>query len=197
MITGPRFLEEYNRAYNKYPEIAGVAGYTHPVSTNIFARHEWFMTEYYLKFNFEERIVKKGEAMGNPISVKRSIFFEIGGISEKIKFARGDDSEVIEKTYEKGYSMVSIPAKVIHMQDYTLKGFIKTAENRGTEGRRYLLGKNYRFPRVRFAIKFMLIPLLFFKYWYDFAKFGRILALDMVIMRTVFNAISSLYAVFA
>ncbi|MCX6776234.1 MAG: glycosyltransferase family 2 protein [Candidatus Micrarchaeota archaeon] len=196
VITSPTFLEEYNRAYNKYPDIAGVAGYTCPLSTTIFARHEWFMTQYYLKFNFEERVMKKGEAVSNPISVKRNIFFEIGGISEKIKYARGDDSEVIEKLYEKGYAMVSIPTKTIHMQDYNLRGFIKSAENRGTEGRRYLLGNNYKFPRLRFAVKFTLMPLLFFKYWYDFAKFGRILSIDMVAMRTVFNAVSSLYAVF-
>jgi glycosyltransferase involved in cell wall biosynthesis len=198
----PTFIDEYNTAYYKHPEADFVAGCIIPYSfkehPNIFARYEWFIEQFYYQFKIEEKFVNKGETIGLcPFSFKRDVFDRLGGLNESITGAGGEDTEFIEKAREKGYKLLSITTPAYHNQDYSLTGFLRIAKNRGVGGRQYLEARGLKTARWWFVFKFLATPLLFFKYWADFARYGQWERVDMVAMHTFHNLIASLYAAFA
>ena len=179
-ITESNFLKECNEWFNKHPGIDVIAAMQKPkqelVDSNIFAKYEWFMTQYY---------VNNG-GVGPPFALKREIFLGIGGLDKNIKYS--EDVNLCDKLTRKGYKITNTPIIVTHNRGYTLKEFLKQTKARGIAGREYV-------GRMHFIVKFFGFPFIMLWYWYQFYKYGKVGAIDMWIMHCAFNFMSSIYGI--
>ncbi|NYZ75679.1 glycosyltransferase family 2 protein [Candidatus Micrarchaeota archaeon] len=173
-MPDPNFLNECNHWINKNPEYSAFTAYQIPTEEqardNLFASYEYNMVRYYL--------AHKG--LGDPPIISKKALQDIAYLDGAAGYA--EDTVMFDRLRNKNYEVMQIPVKVAHMQDYSLRGFIKTARYRGKAGR-FLRGRPY------FLVKLAASPLMFFVYLY------RLRAVNMALMHTAFNAVLSIYAI--
>lgn len=172
------FLRAYNLWFNRYPNAQAITALQVPdpelVRTNIFARHEYAVS--LLGF-------AKGLA-SSPIAVRREALERIGYLDNLEGMS--EDTRMTERLIENGCMPIQSGIKVIHQQDYTLRGFIKSAINRGRAGREFK-------PRSFFVLKLLATPMMFFVYAYRYVKPEEDDANpSVVILHTIYNFILSL-----
>jgi glycosyltransferase involved in cell wall biosynthesis len=153
--------------------IAGVGGYLEApaeiLSTNIFAQYEKFHEWSQYNIRDQEFIsTKRDEAPfeTNNISYRKSVLEEVGRFDENFPaWASGEDGDLKERIVKRGYSVLFVPIKVTHLQDYNLKRFWRQQMNRGAG---ISLTKRKKEMRLEswpeLVLKILLGPLVFFRF---------------------------------
>ena len=174
ILPDENFLSDYNEWFSSHPNAQAITALQVPspemVKTNIFARHEYAVSLYGFA---------KGLA-SSPIAVRREALESIhylDGLS-----GMSEDTRMIERLNENGYTPIQSNIEVIHMQDYSLRGFIKSAINRGRAGREFK-------PRRFFVLKLLATPMMFLVYYF------RLGSLETTGMHTIYNTILSFSAI--
>lgn len=169
----PNWLQAFSDGYERHPEVAGVGGYLEApaevLSTNVFAKFEKF--HEWSQYNIQEQEFisrKRAEAPfeGNNISYRKGILEEMGGFDESFPvFAGGEDGDLKERVVGRGYGVLFVPVKVIHLQEYSLRRFLKQQVNRGAGVSLTKRKKGMRVESVpELVLKIFASPLIFFKF---------------------------------
>jgi GT2 family glycosyltransferase len=167
------WLKSFADGYRRHPKVAGVGGYLEApeeiLRANVFAQyekyHEW--SRYGIK-GHEFVSKKRNEAPfeTNSISYKKEILEKVGGFDEDYSsVGSGEDGDLKERVLGLGYSLLFIPVKVIHLQEYSLGRFLRQQISRGGG---ILVHKKKQGLRVEsrpeILAKIILGPLVFFRY---------------------------------
>jgi len=107
--------------------------------SSIFAKyHRWQAEETYRPI---EQARKQQDPLPHGITAniayRRSVLEEVGGFDESFPIAGGEDTDLIKRVAQLGYSFKYVPTAVYHNDLYTLKTFLKRSYNRG-KGLHYL-----------------------------------------------------------
>ena len=167
------WLQSFNDAYQRYPNVAGVGGYLEApaevLAKNIFAQYEKFHEWSQYNIQNHEFISKRRDEAPfetNNISYKKEVLEKAGGFDESFsKFASGEDGDLKERVLGLGYHLLFIPVKVTHLQDYNLKRFLHQQLNRGAGISLTKKKHGVRIEsRAELVLKILITPLVFFKY---------------------------------
>lgn len=165
------WLRKFNEGYEGYGEIAGVGGYLEApaevLSTNIFAQYEKFHEWSTYNIQNHEFVSKKRDEAPfetNNISYRREILTKVRGFDEDFsRVGSGEDGDLKERIVAKGFGVLFLPLKVVHLQEYSWRRFLSQQLSRGGG---ILLTKRKRGQRMesRFEIilRTFLSPLMFF-----------------------------------
>jgi len=174
ILPDKNFLKDYNMWFSIHPEAPAITALQVPapelVERNIFARHEYALCCYYFS---------KGSA-SSPIAVRREVLERIGYLDNLEGMS--EDTRMMQRLAENGFKPIQSNIRVTHQQDYSLRGFIRSAVNRGRAGREFK-------PRRFFVLKLLATPMMFFVY------LSRLHELDMAVMHTIYNVILSFSAI--
>lgn len=174
ILPDSHFLQEFNLWFNLHPNTSAITARQVPnselVKKNIFARHEYTLCQYYFS----------KDLASSPIAVKREALEEIGYLDNLEGMS--EDTRMMQRLTENGYTPIQSNIEVIHQQDYSLRGFVKSAMNRGKAGREFK-------SRSFFVLKLLATPMMFFVYLF------RLRNLEMAFMHTIYNTILSLSAI--
>lgn len=127
----------------RYPAVVAVGGYQEapdPVLAQSWvARFERFQTrEIYAA---QEREVVGGmetpAVVTNNMIIRKEVFDELGGFDETFPVAAGEDVDLKKRVTDQGHRLLYLPIKVIHQQDYNLKGFLRQSYMRGIGSRHF------------------------------------------------------------
>lgn len=131
------FLSRLAEGYRKYPDVAGVGGYLEApddlVRTNPFARYEAYVTHRVYHAGSEEYLGGFECMAGgtNSMSYRASVLQEIGGFDESFPYAAGEDADLKWRIVQRGYRLLYVPVKVVHMQPYTFRAFWRQHQRHG------------------------------------------------------------------
>lgn len=177
------WLQQFEDGYNKHPEVAGVGGYLQAseetLKTNVFAKYEaWNEMQYFpelkdwqpqgLQLHLSPYLSRKRDEhpfQTNNISYKKSVFEEVGGFDQSFPhYASGEDGNLKEKVVKAGYSLLFIPVKVTHHQDYSFLTFWKRQQTRGAGILKYRTdhGLQQR-GKLEIGLRTGLAPVVFIK----------------------------------
>jgi glycosyltransferase involved in cell wall biosynthesis len=174
-LPEPNFLKDCNEWINKYPKYSAFAAIQLPTDeeskSNVFARYESSMVDYYLSQG----------GFGNPQIISKEALKDINYLDGAEGYS--EDAELWERLKKKDYKVMQTSVRVAHMRDYSLDGFIQQAKNRAKMGRAYR-------GRAFLVGKLIATPVLSLVYLYRMRK------VDMALMLTAFNFMSSAYGAF-
>lgn len=128
-LLPPDFLSRLANGYRRYPEVAGVGGYLEApdalLQTNPFARYEAYVTHQVYHAGPEEYLGGFECPAGgtNSMSYRKAVLLEVGGFDESFPYAAGEDADLKWRVVQRGYRLLYIPVKVIHLQPYTFRSF--------------------------------------------------------------------------
>ncbi len=131
------FLSRLADGYLRYPEAAGVGGYLEApgelLRTNPFARYEAYVTHYIYHAGPEEYLggFKCPAGGTNSMSYRKSVLVEVGGFDESFPYAAGEDADLKLRITQRGYRLLYVPVKVVHLQPYTWSRFWKQYKQHG------------------------------------------------------------------
>lgn len=57
------------------------------------------------------------------MSYRRAVLLEVGGFDESFPHAAGEDADLKWRIVQRGYRLLYIPVKVVHLQPYTFRSF--------------------------------------------------------------------------
>ncbi len=128
-LLPPDFLSRLADGYRRYPEVAGVGGYLEApeeiLGSNPFARYEAYVTHQVYHAGSEEYLGGFECPAGgtNSMSYRRAVLLEVGGFDESFPYAAGEDADLKWRVVQRGYRLLYVPMKVLHLQPYTLRSF--------------------------------------------------------------------------
>ncbi len=170
------WLQRLNSGYERYPEVVGVGGYleapAETLSKNVFAQYEKFHERTQYGVSGQEFLsTKRDEAPfeTNNISYKREVLEKVEGFDENFPtvplFVPGEDGDLKERVVALGYSLLFLPLKVTHLQDYGLKRFWNQQMSRGAGISVTKKKKGMRLESGwELGLKTFLVPALFFRF---------------------------------
>ena len=147
-VAPPDWLSRFADAYQRHPEVSGVAGRCEPPEevwrTNVLARQELWGTRYTYGLTPDRAEFVGGElevpGATNNVSYRRAVLLQVGGFSTT--FARhiaGEERELRERICAQGYTcFLYVPVKVLHLRSYTWKGFFTQSLETALGVRRHL-----------------------------------------------------------
>jgi len=131
------FLSRLADGYRRYPEVAGVGGYLEApddlLRTNPFARYEAYVTHQVYRAGPEECLGGFECPAGgtNSMSYRKVVLLEVGGFDETFPYAAGEDADLKWRVVQRGYRLLYVPAKVVHLQPYALRPFWRQYRRHG------------------------------------------------------------------
>ena len=131
------FLSRLAAGYQEYPEVAGVGGYLDPpaelLRTNLWARYEFYVTHQVYRAGSEPYLGGVDCPAGgtNSMSYRRKVLEEVGGFDESFPFAGGEDTDLKWRVVSRGYSLLYVPVRVIHLRSYSLRNFWRQYQTHG------------------------------------------------------------------
>lgn len=159
------WLETLADGYHRYPEVVGVSGSIQApeelLRTNVWAQLELFQSQVELR-QPDQEVVGGWECPGFGTcnaSYRRTIFQEMGGFDEGFPFAC-EDGDLKRRVAERGYKLLWIPTRSIHLREYSLVSTYQRAFRIGADAWRWQVKYgNYR-PWWLYAARLLLTPLL-------------------------------------
>ena len=174
------FLSRLADGYRRYPKVAGVGGYQEApdevLHHNPFARYEAYMTRQFYKAAPQEYLGGFECPAGgtNSMSYLKNVLLEVGGFDESFPCAAGEDADLKWRIVEKGYQLLYIPVKVIHLHPYSLRSFWSQQVRRGVGAAYFERKYSGRYPsRIRVGLRWLKRSLAF---WPDLVTLGPTLA---------------------
>lgn len=153
------WLTRLTDGYVRYPQAAGVGGYLEAPADLL--QHNW-LAQY--EYHISHVIYAAGdrEYLGgfecpaggtNSMSYKRSVLIAIGGFDDSFPYAAGEDADLKWRICQRGYQLLYLPIKVIHLQSYTWQTFRKQQITHG-RGAIHFDRKHTRMPsRLRLSMR--------------------------------------------
>ncbi|HXF69538.1 MAG TPA: glycosyltransferase [Thermoflexus sp.] len=128
-LLPPDFLSRLADGYRRYPDVAGVGGYLEApdelLQSNPFARYEAYVTHRVYRAGPEEYVGGFECPAGgtNSMSYRKTVLLEVGGFDESFPYAAGEDADLKWRVVQRGYRLLYVPVKVVHLQPYTFSAF--------------------------------------------------------------------------
>ncbi len=142
------FLRSHLKNYEN-DAISGVAGQILAVgSKERLNRHAWSKSNYYgwlyFPLNFNERITLGGVGAAANLSVRKKVFFAVGGMDENFeKGAFREESDFIQRCNKSGYALVFDPkCSLVHIGDKT-GGIRSWGQSVGLQQMHHVVGEWY------------------------------------------------------
>ncbi len=129
-LLPPDFLSRLADGYRRYPEAAGVGGYLEApeelLQTNPFARYEAYVTHRIYHAGAEEYLGGFECPAGgtNSMSYRKAALLEVGGFDESFPYAAGEDADLKWRVVQRGYRLLYVPVKVVHLQPYIFRSLL-------------------------------------------------------------------------
>lgn len=124
--------------YRRHPEVAGVGGGIVPapdaLASRAVARHEHLVTrEVYGAADDEVLGGFDCPAGGtNNMSYRREVLAAVGGFDEGFPpRVWGEDADLKRRITDRGATLLYVPVVVVHLRDYSLRGFVRQSVERG------------------------------------------------------------------
>ena len=136
-LLPPDFLSKLADGYWRYPEVAGVGGYLEApdevLRDNPFAQYEAYVTHHVYRAGPEEYLGGFECPAGgtNSMSYRREVLEAVGGFDESFPVPGGEDADLKWRVVQRGYRLLYIPVKVIHLQPYTFGYFWRQYQTHG------------------------------------------------------------------
>ena len=153
--------------YARYPHIVGAGGYLE-APADVLLRNRLAQYEYHI--SHVTYAAGDCEYLGgfecpaggtNSMSYQRSVLTECGGFDESFPYAAGEDADLKWRICQRGYQLLYLPTKVIHLQPYTWQAFRKQQITHG-RGAIYFDRKHTQMPsRLRLIMRVVKRGLLF------------------------------------
>ncbi|MEP7198243.1 MAG: glycosyltransferase, partial [Chloroflexota bacterium] len=111
--------------YARYPDVVGVGGFLAApddvLTRKPLARYELFAARTMYGVNDQEQVAGFACPAGgtNNMSYRRSILAQVNGFDESFHYAAGEDADLKWRVCALGHSLLYLPVKMIHMQDYS------------------------------------------------------------------------------
>ncbi len=129
------WLVRLAKGFREYPSSAAVGGIQEAsedmMHTHLIARYERFVTRQIYRLGEKPIIGAPAPGGTNNIAVWRHVLLTIGGFDESFPVAAGEDADLLRRIAERGYTTVTLPVRVIHMQPYTWPAFLHQQVRRG------------------------------------------------------------------
>lgn len=125
------FLARLAEGYQQHPEVAGVGGYLEAPDSilrhNIFAQFEAYVTHRVYHAGPEPYVGGFECPAGgtNSMSYRKQVLEEVGGFDEIFPVPGGEDADLKWRVVQRGYFLLYVPVKVLHLHEYTLTRFWK------------------------------------------------------------------------
>ncbi|MFN3704674.1 MAG: glycosyltransferase family 2 protein [Thermoflexales bacterium] len=136
-LLPPDFLSRLADGYRRYPEVAGVGGYLEApdelLQSNPFAQYEAYVTHRVYHAGPEEYLGGFECPAGgtNSMSYRRRVLLEVGGFDESFPYAAGEDADLKWRVVQRGYRLLYVPMKVVHLQSYDFRHFWRQQRRHG------------------------------------------------------------------
>lgn len=123
------FLAHLADGYRRYPEVAGVGGYLEApdevLPRNPFAQYEAHVTHYVYRAGPEEYLGGFECPAGgtNSMSYQKEVLMAVGGFDETFPLPGGEDADLKWRVVQRGYRLLYVPVKVVHLRPYTFHHF--------------------------------------------------------------------------
>ena len=167
------WLRRFNEGYEGCEGVAGVGGYLEApaeiLRSNVFAKfekfHEWSQYGIHDR-EFVSRKRDEAPFETNNISYRKKVLEAVGGFDENFPAAAtGEDGDLKERIVGRGYSVLFVPVKVTHLQDYNLKRFWRQQLARGAAIAVTKRKKGLRLEsRPELVLKIILGPVVLLRY---------------------------------
>ncbi len=155
------FLSRLADGYHRYPDAAGVGGYLEApdevLQSNPFAQYEAYVTHRVYHAGSEEYLGGFDCPAGgtNSMSYRKAVLLEVGGFDESFPYAAGEDADLKWRVVQRGYRLLYIPVKVVHLHPYTFRHFWQQYRRHGQGAVHFERKYRGRPPsRARLALRF-------------------------------------------
>lgn len=159
------WLETLADGYRRNPEVVGVSGSIQApdelLQANVWAQLELFQSQVELGQPNRE-VVGGWECPGFGTcnaSYLRGAFEEVGGFDEGFSFAC-EDGDLKRRVAERGYQLLWIPIRSLHLRNYTLVSSYQRAFRIGSDARHWQVKYGGYRRRWHYAIRLLLTPIL-------------------------------------
>lgn len=161
------WLASLKEGYETFSSVAGIGGYleasTEVLKNNPIARLEYFETHSVYHSGQEPYLGGFESPSGgtNNMSYQKSVLLEVGLFDEGFPVPAGEDADLKLRVTEKGYKIGYIPLKVIHLDPYSFKTFIRRSVTHGV-GSAFFEAKHGKSPSTEtIAFNIISLPLIF------------------------------------
>jgi GT2 family glycosyltransferase len=132
------FVSRLVDGYRRYPHVVGVGGYQEPpddlLKTNVLARLESYSSRKIYGVGNVEVVGSYDCPAGgtNSMSYRKIALDNIGGFDETFPTAAGEDAFLKWRLAQQGEKFLFVPVKVIHLQPYRWRTFLRQQYKRGS-----------------------------------------------------------------
>ena len=155
------WLEQIEKIFVKYPEVAGVGGVLEPSKNNWIANIERQKNKRL--YGMKDKLIIAGRncPIGgtNNICFKKDVLDEVEGFDENFSKAAGEDFDLKLRICDKGHKLAFAPIKVTHNETYDFNYLLRHAGKRGIP---FKTSNRHLFWKVILLLP-VIIPILLYK----------------------------------
>lgn len=128
--------------YARYPQVAGVGGGLKAppdiLASNVYAQYERYVAQQVYHVGEAEVVAGFDCPAGGTanMSYRKSVLVDVEGFDTQFPVAASEDADLKLRICQRGHTLLYIPVRVIHLQDYTWERFRRQCYVRG-------IGRNY------------------------------------------------------
>jgi glycosyltransferase involved in cell wall biosynthesis len=119
------WLTQLAGGYTRHPAVSGVGGYLAApddvLAHNVLARYELYIARTMYGVSDEEQIDGFASPAGgtNNMSYRRTVLAQVNGFDESLRYAAGEDADLKYRVCVLGHSLLYLPVRMVHRQDYS------------------------------------------------------------------------------